>query len=141
MKLILAEKQPDFFTLMRIRRDVFIKEQQVDPDIEMDTLDDHAMHFILIEKEHDIIGTCRVIINDDTCKIGRVAIVKEKRSLGYGSFLMKALEQELKAMGFTYLYLDAQLHASSFYKNCGFQEIGDIFIEAGIKHIKMEKNI
>ena len=70
--------------------------------------------------------------------IGRVAVLKELRGKGYGKQLMLALHDEARKRGFQRLRLGAQLHAISFYESLGYTVSGDVFLDAGIEHRRMD---
>ncbi|QTA37405.1 GNAT family N-acetyltransferase [Thermosipho ferrireducens] len=126
-----------------IRKKVFIEEQNVPEEEELDSRDNEAVHFLLTANEKDI-GTCRVRhIAPFVLKVERVAIIKEYRGLGYGKLLMKYVEKYSRENKIKKLVLNSQLHVKDFYEQLGF--ISDtnniVFYEAGIPHIKMEKVI
>jgi predicted GNAT family N-acyltransferase len=127
---------------MDIRRHVFIEEQQVPENEEIDDhdrIDDPiADHFLFLEGDHAI-GTIRCLKKPDgILKIGRVAIIQEERGKGLGRQMMDLVEAYYP--DFRRFVLDAQTHAIPFYLKCGYIPMGDIFMDAGIPHIHMEKN-
>ncbi len=83
-------------------------------------------------------GTARVILQDSgtRAKITRVAVLRPARGHGIGEALMRHIETTLPARRFV---LDAQLHALPFYERLGYTATGDVFMEAGIPHRRMEK--
>ncbi|BBE32082.1 N-acetyltransferase [Tepiditoga spiralis] len=124
-----------------IRKTVFIDEQKVSPQEELDGLDAGCIHF-LIFLEEKAIGTGRLrYINANTMKVERIAILKEFRKNGYGIDLMKAIEEKAKIMKIKNLTMNAQLYAKKFYERLGYKADGEVFEEAGIKHIKMTKEV
>lgn len=121
--------------IMGIREAVFIQEQQVPEEEE---LDDHdalpaTRHFLLTAGDRAI-GYARLQLNG---QIGRMAIVRDARKSGYGARLlaevMRAALQELRDD----IFLHAQEHAIPFYQKMGFETDGDVFYEAGIPHKMM----
>lgn len=131
-----ANTQKDFFALMKLRTEVFVIEQQVDASLEIDELDQTCDHYI-IEENNEVIATCRVLKYEDCYKIGRVAVSKNKRSKGIGTYLLKEIEQFLPQQ--TKIKLSAQIQALSFYENLGYSSYGDHFDDAGIEHVWMVK--
>ena len=131
-----AFSKEDIDKCRQIRYEVFVYEQGVPLDVEIDAQDSAAMHF-LMEVDGNPIGTARIINKGDGIgKIGRVAILLDKRGMGYGHELM----WYLLGTGFrTFhtLILDAQIQAVSFYEKLGFEPEGDVFEEAGIDHLRM----
>lgn len=127
---------------LKIREEVFIQEQQVDRDIEIDEhdtlVDPVCTHFLLIVNGMPA-GTARAItLEDKVIKIQRVAISKSYRGGGFGAVLLKAIEDNFDASKFI---LGAQEHAIPFYERQGYVICSDTYIEADIKHKNMEKTI
>jgi len=124
----------------QLRTDVFVHEQNVLPDEELDHLDATATHFVAIEDDH-VIATLRIvsIISDNlpTAKIGRVAVAKNRRNAGIGKKLMLAAIAHAHEQGCHQCILGAQTHVISFYEKLGFIPHGPIFHEANIPHRHM----
>jgi predicted GNAT family N-acyltransferase len=128
-----------------VRRDVFIEEQDVDEAIEMDGNDDDATHFVIYDTDGDgdqPVATARVRYKDaDTAKAERVAVLAEYRGEGLGRRLMELLEDEARATGHSQIDLHAQTAVEGFYRALGYETVSDEFVEAGIPHVEMEKEI
>ena len=118
-----------------IRYEVFVGEQNVPEELEIDGLDDEAKH-VLAYVDALPIGTGR-ILNDG--HIGRVAVLKNYRGLGIGKLIMKELIKWAQDMSLEKVWLSSQWHAHSFYLDLGFVCVGEIYKEAGIDHIKMHR--
>lgn len=96
----------------------------------------------MIEYSSNKVGTIRCLKDDeDTIKIQRFCILKEYRKLGIGRKVLEYLEDYYKNLQKKKIIMDAKYSVSNFYEICGYKKISDIFIEAGIEHIKMEKNL
>lgn len=121
-----------------VREEVFVKEQNVPLQIELDGYDDSAYHLI-IYKDTRPIGVGRLLKKEGYYIIGRVAVLKEFRGKHYGNVLMNCLINKAKELGATEIKLHAQLYAENFYKKLGFKGYGEVFTEAGIEHICMNK--
>ncbi len=119
-----------------IRIKVFILEQKVPEELEWDEYDETAWHAVA-KSNHQVIGTGRLIINQSTAKIGRMAIDPEYRGKGIGIEMLKALINKGKEKGVQEFVLHAQTHAITFYAREGFEPYGPIFDEAGIPHVEM----
>jgi predicted GNAT family N-acyltransferase len=124
--------------VMPIRREVFINEQQVPEELEWDEFDQYALHAI-VKKEQEVIGTARLIIDGQDARIGRMAIKKDFRGQGIGQEMLEALVTKSLELHVTLIKLHAQVHAVSFYAKLGFEAHGEIFSEAGIDHVNMQK--
>ncbi len=119
-----------------IREKVFIVEQKVPPDLEWDELDTIATHFLLYLDKTPI-GTARVFKRDNNWYIGRMAILKEHRGKRYGKLIMQNIMAYLMTKKPKNIIIHAQTTVLDFYRKFGFNEIGDEFLDAGIKHKEM----
>ncbi|HVN27334.1 MAG TPA: GNAT family N-acetyltransferase [Candidatus Binataceae bacterium] len=122
-----------------IRRRVFIDEQKVPEEIELDDDDARAFHALALIDGVPV-GTGRMLPHaEHEIKIGRMAVLRELRGSGIGREILEFLMNEARARGFRIAVLHAQLTAEGFYLRSGYQPIGDVFEEAGIAHRKMER--
>jgi predicted GNAT family N-acyltransferase len=119
-----------------VRRAVFIEEQGVPEDIEMDEHDADAIHVICLVGGK-VVGTGRLVEMPDGMKLGRVAVLPEHRNKGIGALIVKWLLDKAAESGYGTVYANVQLTARNFYDGLGFIAEGDIFMEAGIKHVRM----
>ena len=119
-----------------IRKKVFIDEQKVPVDIEIDGFDSEAEHFIAYLDDKTI-GCARIRSKDYKAKLERIAIIKEFRGKGFGSKLTKFLIRYCKNKNFKEIYLHSQTNVSDFYKKLGFKAKRKHFFEAGIEHVEM----
>ena len=126
----------DFPACAAIRRRVFIEEQSVPEELELDDLDATAVHLLALQDGRPV-GTARLLIEGDSAKIGRVALLREARGTGAGAALMRAALDELRARGVRTAKLGAQTHAIGFYEKLGFTAYGPEYDDAGIPHRDM----
>ena len=126
----------DFPACAAIRRRVFIEEQNVPEELELDDLDATAVH-LLASRDGRPIGTARLLIDGETAKIGRVALLPEARGTGAGAALMRAALDELRARGVRTAKLGAQTYAIGFYEKLRFTAYGPENDDAGIPHRDM----
>jgi predicted GNAT family N-acyltransferase len=134
VKRISSKKDLEKAFAIRIR--VFVREQGVPQEIEMDRDDKRALHFLAIESRKAV-GTARVVMRHGNAKIGRMAVLKNYRGRGIGTQLLKRAIVTAKEQGAQKLYLHAQVPVIGFYEAMGFHYVGRIFSEAGIPHRKM----
>ena len=129
-----------------LRIEVFVKEQKVPIELELDEKD-HSKNTVHIGYFSDdkLIGVARLIDMDkDVIHIGRVAIDKEYRGQGIGHELLICCEniaqQILKRK--IIIELSAQIQAEKFYESLGYNRVNDtIYLDAGIEHVDMRKEI
>ena len=140
MQIKIAQTQAEFFQVVRIRAEVFVREQNVDTIIEMDEKDDSAIHILALVNNHPA-GCLRILLCKDKAIIGRVAVLKQHRRKHIGKELMRFAESIPAVKEREIIEVHAQLTAHDFYLNCGFHDISEIYEEAGILHISMSKKI
>lgn len=137
MEVIIAENSHDKNDCFKLREVVFVNEQNVPIEIEMDEFDNTAVHFLLLEDSNPV-ATGRVINEGSTASIGRVAVLKEHRGKGTGAFLMKEMIAHCKKQGFKKVVLGAQEYAIGFYEKLHFEVCSDRYMDANIPHFKMQ---
>ena len=126
---------------LAVRMRVFVAEQSVPAEEELDDEDATATHVIARHNEL-VIGTGRLLIRaEGTCQIGRMAVDQPWRRQGVGGQLLLYLEQEARSQGMSQVMLHAQEYVKGFYAAHGYLERGELFLEAGIPHIEMRKEI
>ena len=123
-----------------IRRAVFVIEQGVPEEIEYDDLDDFAVHYLATRCDHPV-GCARYVVRDLCIQVGRVAILASERGQGIGTALMQRLLADAVAIGFTRAILHAQISALPLYEKLGFVREGNEYLEAGIPHLSMYKEL
>jgi predicted GNAT family N-acyltransferase len=119
-----------------VRKHVFVKEQGVPEEMELDRDDQRALHFLAFAGPHAV-GTARIVIRRGSAKIGRMAVLKRYRKKGVGTKLLKRTIATAKKQSAQTIYLHAQVAVIDFYEAAGFHCVGPIFQEAGIPHRKM----
>jgi predicted GNAT family N-acyltransferase len=118
-----------------IRFEVFVAEQRVPAEIELDAMDVHCIHAVAYENGQAI-ATGRLLPDGH---IGRMAVLKAWRGRGVGSAILAALMEAAHRRGDVSIALSAQVHAVPFYLAHGFQPVGPVYEEAGIPHQAMTK--
>jgi predicted GNAT family N-acyltransferase len=119
----------------RIRLTVFVEEQRVPPEIEMDDKDAACVHALAYARGRAV-GTGRLLPDGH---IGRMAVLKESRALGIGGAILERLVEEARRRGMREVVLSAQTHALGFYRKHGFSEEGEVYDDAGIPHQDMRR--
>ena len=117
-----------------VRREVFVKEQNISEKIEFDDTNFNATNFIATFKNKSI-GTARYRFTDQGVKLERFAVLKSFRNLGVGKKLVDYIINMVRNEKF--IYLHAQESVIEFYFKLGFKKIGSPFFEAEIPHQKM----
>jgi len=129
----------DLSDAFAVRRDVFVDEQGVDEAVEIDGRDDECVHVVAYDGDHPV-GTARLrTVGDDTGKVERVAVRRERRGEGLGRELMTTVEDLARERDLNRIVLHAQTTVEAFYRNLGYETVSDEFEEAGIPHVEMTK--
>ena len=119
-----------------IRLRVFVREQGVPQEIELDRDDRRASHFLATLRGRAV-GTARLVTKNRRAKIGRMAVLKSYRGNGVGKALLKRAIESARKKKVKMIYLHAQVPVIGFYEKMGFHCVGRLFMEAGIPHRKM----
>jgi ElaA protein len=127
-------------TVLEIRRIVFVDEQGISLEDDIDGRDAEAIHLLASHAGHAV-GTARLLLKDGVGKIGRVAVLKQYRGLGLGQALVLFAVEELRRRGARRATLGAQTHAIGFYEALGFAATGPEFIDAGFPHREMVRDL
>ncbi len=122
-----------------IRIDVFVKEQGVNEDAEFDDFDMQVPHLVVFQ-DGEAVATGRIIpYGENTVKLGRIAVKKDKRGLHLGEKTVLELLRKAKEDGAEKVFIGAQTHAVGFYEKCGFSLVGTPeYSEENIPHLDME---
>ena len=123
---------------LKIRYEVFVNEQKVPPELEIDE-EANCLHFVLYN-QNEALATCRLYKKTtEIVKLQRMAVLKSARGSQLGRKLMLATEAKAVELGYQKIILGAQNTAIGFYQTLGYQIDGPEFLDAGIPHHLMEK--
>ncbi|QED47261.1 GNAT family N-acetyltransferase [Cytobacillus dafuensis] len=123
-----------------IRKIVFIDEQQVPEEEEIDQYEGSSFHFVAYEGVTPI-GAGRFRSIEGIGKVERICVLKEHRKSGAGKAIMEEIENFAKKEGFHKLKLNAQTHAIPFYSGLSYEIVSEEFLDAGIPHRTMQKRV
>ncbi|MDO8413241.1 MAG: GNAT family N-acetyltransferase [Gallionellaceae bacterium] len=121
--------------LRAIRETVFIKEQGVPPELEWDGHDAACRHVLVLSEQGKAIGCGRITPH---AQIGRVAVLPEWRGKKVGTAILEALLNYAHSQRYPLLELNSQTQNVPLYRRFDFSEVGDVFMDANIPHIKMQ---
>ena len=121
-----------------VRSEVFVREQRIPLEIELDGQDDTCIHVVAVAQDSGVpVGTARLFPDGH---VGRMAVLWDWRGRGIGRLIMERLIAFGRANGYEQLVLQSQVHASDFYRKLGFSALADppeIVLVAGIPHVEM----
>jgi predicted GNAT family N-acyltransferase len=143
----------DLPALYALRHAVFVVGQDVPEDLERDELDASADHAVAL-RDGVLVGTGRLVrgrIEEDgrlvpgsqrsVATIGRMAVTAAARGVGVGRALLDLLVVRAGELGLPAVELHAQLHARGFYERAGLTPYGEVYLEAGIEHMGMRRDL
>jgi predicted GNAT family N-acyltransferase len=136
IKVRKISSRAEFAKAYAIRVRVFVREQGVPKEIELDDEDKTAAHFLAAIDGRPV-GTARLIIKRGQARIGRMAVLKSCRGRGVGAELLKSAIRLARRRRIRRIFLHAQVQVIGFYDKMGFRCVGPVFKEAGIRHRKM----
>ncbi len=137
IKMVEIKPGEDYSKSATIRIKVFVEEQGIPVENEMDEHDAFAWHIVLY-RDADPVGSGRIYIENDTAKLGRLAVMKHERGNGYATMICNALIEVAKRENAKLVTLNSQSYVASLYDKMGFIRCGDEFLEEGIPHIRMD---
>ena len=141
MNIVIAYDFNNFARCIMIRTQVFVIEQGISAEIETDEWENDSTHYLLTEDNKALATARSRLIDENTIKIERVAVLKEARVRGVGTELMRYLLQDIHSQpNLETIKLGSQNSAIPFYEKLGFQVIGEEYLDAGIPHHFMVKN-
>lgn len=150
VRLVRQEELPEVYAL---RYEVFVVGQDVPEELERDELDAVADH-VVARLDDRAVGTGRLVDGriDENGRlepgttglvgtIGRMAVTQQARGTGTGRALLDRLIARAAERGLPTVELHAQLHARGFYERAGFSPFGEVYLEAGIEHLGMRREL
>ncbi|MBN8192414.1 GNAT family N-acetyltransferase [Bacillus sp. NTK074B] len=140
MNVQVAKTEEQIQDVYNIRKTVFVEEQQVPLEEEIDEHESDSIHFILYEQDNAV-GAGRFRILDGIGKVERICILKTMRGKGGGRELMLGIEEYAKQQPLSQLKLNSQTYAIPFYEGLGYEVTSGEFLDAGIPHKTMSKNM
>lgn len=140
MTFKIVENQQELEDAFSIRRTVFIDEQNVPAEEELDQHEDEATHFVLYH-EGSPIGAGRFRFVNGYGKVERICVLKEARKTGAGKKIMMGIEDYALDQDIHKLKLNSQTHAIPFYAGLGYEVVSEEFLDAGIPHKTMIKHV
>ncbi len=139
MEVRRARDRSEVDQALALREHVFCAEQGVELEADRDGLDDLAVQIVAVEDDGRVIGTCRVLLDGEVGRLGRMAVAAESRNRGVGAAILAAAERSALEAGARQMRLHAQRYVENLYAAAGYARYGEPFVEEGIPHVSMEK--
>jgi predicted GNAT family N-acyltransferase len=137
VEIFWARDADDVQGALAVRERVFIAEQGVPVEEELDGRDADALHLLAADADGNVIGTLRLLVDGDVAKVGRVAVDREQRRRGIAARMLDIALAEARARGARRVRLASQLDVVALYERAGFAVESGVFEEAGIPHVWM----
>ncbi|MCA0983777.1 GNAT family N-acetyltransferase [Halobacillus yeomjeoni] len=135
---VTSQKEKD--DAFHVRRVVFIDEQNVPEEIEIDAYDDHSIHLVGYENDKPV-AAGRLRFVEGYGKLERICVKKNCRGRSYGKEMILFMESIVRNEGFNKTKLNAQIQAEKFYESLGYVTVSEEFLDAGIPHVTMTKSL
>jgi predicted GNAT family N-acyltransferase len=135
-----AAGPPEVWAALDLRREVFVDEQGVALEEDRDGRDDAALHLVAF-LDGALAGTCRLLLDGDRVKLGRMVVKRTARGRGIAGLLLAEADARARDLGAATIVLGAQLTATGVYERAGYERYGDVFDDAGIDHVMMRKEL
>jgi predicted GNAT family N-acyltransferase len=123
-----------------VRKQVFVEEQKVPVEEEIDQFEEEAIHVVLYDDQQPV-GAGRFRIVDGYGKVERICVMPSHRKSGAGKIIMNEMENVARRQGIPKLKLNAQTQAEGFYQKIGYETVSGEFLDAGIPHVTMIKTL
>lgn len=140
MTVKIVENQKELEDAYFIRKTVFVEEQAVPLEEEIDAYENDAKHFVMYH-EGSPVGAGRFRFVDGYGKVERICVLKEARKTGAGKAIMNTIENYAREKEIHKLKLNAQTQAIPFYSGLGYEVVSEEFMDAGIPHKTMVKKL
>jgi predicted GNAT family N-acyltransferase len=135
-----VQTEAEMSAALQLRHDVFCVEQGVPVYEELDGRDGEGVHLVAVSNG-TLLATCRLLFVGPTVQFSRLAVLPSARRRGIATALLRLADEETRTGGARRLVLHAQTYARALYDTAGYEPRGRVFIEAGIEHVAMEKNL
>ena len=140
MELKMTSSEQERKDAYQVRTAVFVEEQQVPPELEIDDLEEEAIHFVGYEGRQPV-AAARLRFVDQYGKLERICVLKEYRGQSLGRKVIEEMEAVIRSRGYRKAKLNAQTTAEKFYANLGYHTVSGEFMDAGIPHVTMVKEL
>ncbi|WP_249870101.1 GNAT family N-acetyltransferase [Oceanobacillus saliphilus] len=140
MNVKIANKREELEHAYQVRMNVFVDEQHVPAEEELDEHDATAIHFVAYDNEKPIAAS-RLRFVEEYGKLERICVLKEYRGHSHGKYMILEMEKVITDKGYKKAKLNAQTHAEAFYKKLGYETVSGEFLDAGIPHVTMIKEL
>lgn len=108
---------------------------------ERDPLDVQSFHCMAVSQKNSIIGVGSIQPADNAMRIRYMAVSTEFHRLGVGSAIIRELLAHARENGLSECWLNARSTAAGFYRQHGFEVMGEVETELAMPHFKMQTSL
>ena len=141
MGLVICKTKDQILRNFQIRLEVFNKEQNVPYELDIDLAEFNGEMFLYTNENEEYVACARIIYEENRVHLGRIAVLKEYRNMGYATKMITSIERIIQTLGIKEVYIEAQLSAKAFYERLGYKAYGEVFMDANMPHIYMNKYV
>ncbi len=141
LKTVWLEAGEDYSASKKVRKAVFVDEQKYPLAEEFDEYDKICPHLVIFDGEKPVATGRIFLIENNTAKLGRIAVLKEYRGKHLGAEVMTALTERAREMKASSVYISAQTYAVPFYEKFGFKAYGEEYLDIHIPHRDMKMDL
>lgn len=116
-------------------------EQGISTEREYDEFEESAEHIVVYNGNNEPVAAGRWRAVDDAAKLERICVLPSERKHGLGKAVVKAMEEMAREKGLVKAKLHGQAYARQFYEKLGYSAASDVFMEEGIPHLLMVKEL
>jgi predicted GNAT family N-acyltransferase len=135
-----ARTESELAAALALRERIFCGEQGVSFEADQDGRDPEATHIVAVD-DGEVIGTCRLLFRGPVARLGRLAVERDRRGDGIGAEILAEADRIASEAGSESIALPAQTYALPLYERAGYETYGPTFVEEGIEHVAMEKQL
>lgn len=142
-RVVRLARPEDLPAVYALRHEVFVLGQDVPEEMERDEHDDVVDHGVALV-DGVLLATGRLLPPTEpggAATVGRMAVAEAARGQGLGAAVLDLLERTARDRGWPAVELHAQIHATGFYDRAGYAPYGEVYLEAGIEHLSMRKDL
>ncbi len=132
----------DYKEMVRLRHQIL--RQPLGLDFTQDELEKEKDEILMASFEDDeMLGCCMLTKTEDasTLRLRQMAVPKNLQGKGIGAALLTFAENVARDKGYKKIMMHARDTAIGFYERAGYHVNGETFLELGIPHHIMEKNL
>jgi predicted GNAT family N-acyltransferase len=108
----------------------------------LDIEDDKNQQIVIALENENVVGCLFIkIVSKELVKFRQMAIAEKYQYQGFGQSIIRFAENFCILNQYKKIELHARETAIDFYQKQNFQQIGEVFYEVGIPHLKMVKTL